>query len=101
MSSLSITLPNAISTSYISQLNFYSPSTPTTLTAPSGIVWYGDSIDAATGAFVPEAYTKYIVILYTDDNFVRGVVQGYYTETEPMVPVTPTPQPQPTGPLDY
>ena len=92
MESLTITVNNGGKVDYISQISFYSPSTPTTLTAPNSIVWYGDGVDSTTGAFVPEAYTEYLVILYSDASFIRGVVQGYYTENPPVIPAPPPQQ---------
>lgn len=75
LASLTITIPNGVTTDYISQINFASGSTATTLTAPNTIVWYGD--DIVNNVFVPVAGKQYVVIFYYDGTNVRSIVQSH------------------------
>lgn len=78
LSSLTITLPNGLTPDYISQINFTSGSTATTLTAPNTIVWFGD--DLTNNVFVPTADKQYVVMFYYDGVNVRGAVQSYSSQ---------------------
>lgn len=75
LTALTITLPQSVGPDFISQVNFTSGSTPTTLTAPSGIDWTGDDI-GSNGQFAPKENRRYVVMLYSDGVAVRGVVQA-------------------------
>lgn len=72
---LTITVSATVDAAYISQVNFTSGIAETTLTAPNDIKWSGDDIDT-NGLFVPAANTRYIVMIYTDGTYMRGVVQA-------------------------
>lgn len=74
LSSLTITIPNGITSDYISQINFESGSTATTLTAPNNIIWFGD--DLTNNVFVPAVNKQYVVIFYYDGVNVRSIVQS-------------------------
>lgn len=74
LSSLTISIPNNTTSGYISQINFASGSTATTLTAPNTIVWFGD--DLANDVFVPITNRQYIVMFYSDGVNIRGIVQS-------------------------
>lgn len=75
LSSLTITIPTEITPVYISQINFTSGSTPTTLTAPNTIVWFGD--DITNDVFVPVANKQYVAMFYYDGMNVRSIIQSY------------------------
>lgn len=75
LSSLTITIPTGITPVYISQINFTSGSTPTTLTAPNTIVWFGD--DITNDVFVPVANKQYVAMFYYDGMNVRSIIQSY------------------------
>lgn len=74
LSSLTITIPNVVTADYISQINFESGSTATTLTAPNTIIWFGD--DLINDVFVPSIGKQYVVIFYYDGINVRSIVQS-------------------------
>lgn len=74
LASLTITIPNGITSDYISQINFESGSTATTLTAPNTIIWFGD--DLINNVFVPAVNKQYVVIFYYDGVNVRSIVQS-------------------------
>lgn len=74
LSSLTITIPNGVTPDYISQINFESGSTATTLTAPNTIIWFGD--DLTNNVFVPAIGKQYVVIFYYDGVNVRSIVQS-------------------------
>lgn len=74
LTELSITFPASPTVSYISQINFSSGATPTTLTAPVGIVWVGD--DISSDVFVPVANRRYCVLCFYDGTAMRGIVQA-------------------------
>lgn len=74
LSSLTITIPSVITSDYISQINFESGSTATTLTAPNTIIWFGD--DLINNVFVPAIGKQYVVIFYYDGTNVRSIVQS-------------------------
>ena len=77
LSALTIILPVSVNADYISEVDFTSGTTATTLTAPNTIKWAGD--DLTSTVFVPAASKRYIVMLYSDGINVRGVVQGFST----------------------
>lgn len=74
MTSLDISFPATPAVNYISQLNFSSGATPTSITAPNTIIWLGDDITG--GVFVPVAGKRYCVMFYYDGTAIRGLVQG-------------------------
>lgn len=74
LSALTITFPASLNAGYISQINFTSGTTPTTLTAPVGTIWRGSDTDS-TG-FTPVASKRYSVLFFYDGVNVRGLVQG-------------------------
>lgn len=74
LTALSITFPVSPTVSYISQLNFSSGVTPTSITAPNTVVWLGNDITG--GVFVPVASKRYAVLFFYDGTAVRGLVQG-------------------------
>lgn len=74
LASLTISIPNGITSDYISQINFESGSTATTLTAPNTIIWFGD--DLTNNVFVPAVNKQYVVIFYYDGTNVRSIVQS-------------------------
>mgnify|MGYP007133744751 CR=1 FL=1 len=78
LGSLTITLPNGVTPDYISQINFTSGNTATTLTAQNTIVWFGD--DITNDVFVPTADKQYVVMFYYDGVNVRGAVQSYASQ---------------------
>ena len=68
----------------ICQVNFTSGSTPTQLTVDSDnepVYWSGDDIDFDHGVFVPEANRRYVVMIHSDGESTRCVVQGVDVET--------------------
>ena len=71
---LTITFPTTLPIDYISQINFDSGATPTSLTAPVDTVWFGD--DIVSDVFVPDASKRYSVLFFFDGTAVRGIVQG-------------------------
>lgn len=77
LSALTITLSNTINADFISEIDFTSGSTATTLTAPNTILWAGD--DLTSNVFAPAASKRYTVMFYSDGVSVRGVVQGFAT----------------------
>lgn len=74
MTSLDISFPATPAVNYISQLNFSSGATPTSITAPNTVVWLGNDITG--GVFVPVASKRYCVLFFYDGTAVRGLVQG-------------------------
>lgn len=72
--SITLTLPATMDAKFISQLNFTSGSTPTSITAPNTVVWLGNDITG--GVFVPVANKRYCVLFFHDGTAVRGLVQG-------------------------
>jgi hypothetical protein len=74
VTSLTITLPSTYDAKFISQINFTSGATPTSLTAPNTIVWLGN--DITSSVFVPVANKRYAVLFFSDGTNVRGLVQG-------------------------
>ena len=75
LASLTITVPSGITSDYISQINFESGSTATTLTAPNTIIWYGD--DIVNNVFVPVTDKQYVIMFYYDGTNVRSIVQSH------------------------
>lgn len=74
VTSLTITLPSTYDAKFISQINFTSGATPTSLTAPNTIVWLGN--DITSSVFVPAANKRYAVLFFSDGTNMRGLVQG-------------------------
>ena len=74
MTSITLTLPATIDAKFISQLNFTSGSTPTSITAPNTVKWLGN--DITSSVFVPVASKRYAVLFFSDGTAVRGLVQG-------------------------
>lgn len=74
MSSLTITFPEDVDEKYISQVNFTSGTTPTTLSAPEGTIWRGSDVDS--NGFTPAANKRYCVLFFYDGTSMRGLVQG-------------------------
>lgn len=74
MTSVTLTLPATMDAKFISQLNFTSGATPTSITAPNTVKWLGN--DIAGGVFVPVASKRYCVLFFYDGTAVRGLVQG-------------------------
>lgn len=81
---LSISQLEKIEPDEMCQVNFTSGETPTQLTVNSNnepVYWSGDDIDSDHGVFVPEANRRYVVIIYSDGESTRCVVQGVDVET--------------------
>lgn len=74
MRSITLTLPATMDAKFISQLNFTSGSTPTSITAPNTVIWLGN--DITSDVFVPVANKRYAVLFFYDGTAVRGLVQG-------------------------
>ena len=74
LTDLTITFPVSMDAKYISQVNFTSGATPTSLTAPNTIKWKGE--DLTGGVFVPVAGKRYAVLFFSDGTAVRGLVQS-------------------------
>lgn len=74
MTSITLTLPATMDAKFISQLNFTSGATPTSITAPNTVKWLGNDITG--GVFVPVASKRYCVLFFYDGTAVRGLVQG-------------------------
>ena len=72
---LELVMPSAFDEDFYAMITFDSPSTPTTVTYPAGVLTFsGDSVDK--GAFVPEAMTHYTLFIWYDGKMqclVRGV----------------------------
>lgn len=73
LSALTITYPATMDAGYITQINFSSGATPTTLSAPAGTVWRGSDVSTT---FTPVANKRYAVLFFYDGVNVRGLVQG-------------------------
>lgn len=74
LTDLTITVPATMDAKYISQVNFTSGTTPTSLTAPNTIKWKGE--DLTGGVFVPVASKRYAVLFFSDGQNIRGIVQA-------------------------
>ena len=74
LSALTITFPASMDAGYISQINFTSGATATTLSAPAGTVWRGSDVDS--NGFTPVANKRYSVLFFYDGTQVRGLVMG-------------------------
>lgn len=74
LSALTITFPATPGVGYISQVNFTSGATATTLSAPVGTIWRGSDVDS--NGFTPVANKRYCVLFFYDGTAMRGLVQG-------------------------
>ena len=74
LSSLTLTLPQSIDTTFIVGVVFSSGSTATAMTYDSSIKWSGD--DVTSGSFVPQADKVYNIVMWYDGINVNGVVRG-------------------------
>lgn len=74
LSSLTLTLPQTIDTTFIVGVVFSSGSTATAMTYDSLIKWSGD--DVTSGSFVPQADKVYNVVMWFDGINVNAVVRG-------------------------
>lgn len=74
LSSLSVSFPVTPDVTYISQINFDSGATATTLSAPNTVKWLGDDVTA--NVFTPVANKRYAILFYFDGTNIRGLVQG-------------------------
>ena len=74
LSALTITFPASVGAGYVSQINFSSGATATTLSAPAGTIWRGSDVDA--NGFTPAASKRYCVLFFYDGTSMRGLVQG-------------------------
>lgn len=69
--SVTLTLPASVPASFVSQINFTSGDTPTTISA-SGIYFNGDACDS--GVFTPTANHRYSCLFCSDGVNVLGFV---------------------------
>lgn len=74
LSSLTITFPATLNAGYVSQINFTSGTTATTLSAPAGTIWRGTDVDS--NGFAPVASKRYCILFFYDGVNMRGLVQG-------------------------
>ena len=74
LSSLTLTLPQTIDTTFIVGVVFSSGSTATAMTYDGLIKWSGD--DVTSGSFVPQADKMYNIVLWYDGINVNAVVRG-------------------------
>ena len=74
LSSLTIALPSSADNTFLSEIDFSSGTTATTLTYPNTIKWLGD--DIASNVFTPVASKRYTVIFYYDGVNYVGVTKG-------------------------
>lgn len=71
---LTISLPSTVGVSFLSEIDFTSSTTATTLTYPNTLLWDGE--DCSNNVFTPVVSKRYTCIIFYDGTYWRGIVKG-------------------------
>lgn len=74
MASITVTLPDNFSDTFLCEIDFSSGEEATAFTIADTVKWTGD--DIADGAFVPMTNTRYQAMIFYDGLAFNGVVRG-------------------------